>query len=177
MNNLYFTYHHASQWQWVLPGGDECSLVVMSAPWWWWGLPSGGEGSLVAVRAPWWQWGLSGGGEYSLVVVSAPWWRRGPPDGGEGSYSNSWPQCFTACVKFFALMEGNIMVLLLKTHPFTFPTIISHLQVSDSYLWNMLCYKAATFIQLLCEFHFTFNMVKLWTAKNYHKIHFLWELW
>lgn len=103
--------------------GSECSLVAVSAPWWWWVLPGGDEGSLVVVRAPWWRWG--------------------PPDGGEGFYSDSWPQCFTACVKFFALMEGNIMVLLLKTHPFTFPTIISHLQVSDSYLWNMLCYTSS----------------------------------
>lgn len=110
-----FIIVRSPRWWWELPCGSECSLVTVKAPRWWWVLPGGSEVSQVVVRALWWQWGLPGGGKGSLVAVSAPWWWWGLLLSFTATV-NQKLQCYSACVTFSALMEGNIMVLLLKTH-------------------------------------------------------------
>lgn len=160
----------APWWQWVLSGDSEGSQVVVSAPWWQWGLPGGGEGSLVAVSAPWWWWGLPGGGEGPLMVVRSPTQLHGHAE-------SETAVLFCMCNVFCSYGRKHHCFTTKNTPPFHF-LLSFPICKCRTHIFGICCvWQAATSIRLLCEFHFTFNMVKLWTARNYHKIHFLWELW
>lgn len=165
-----FIIVRSPRWWWELPGGSECSLVTVKAPRWWRVLPGGSEVSQVAVRAPWWQWVLPGGGECSLMVLRAPTQLHGHAE-------SETAVLFCVCNVFCSYGRKHHGFTTKNTPPLHF-LLSFPICKCRTHIFGIYCVRqAATSIWLLCEFHFTFNMVKLWTARNYHKIHFLWELW